>query len=199
LRVVVPEATLMVLWSSVEEINLTGTLALAASNCEAGRKPEPRTSSEKLDPGADCVTDPEDRTGNTFSTWTLSEEETTGFATVAAAIVTEWPGMIVEEGEYLPEADIRPIEALPPVIVLTDHTTPDAALYCALLPSLTWEGPVTVTAFTGVGIGADVDAGFGKLCGRVLLQPASRNTSKAGNLDLMICEGERWDWLTSSP
>ena len=181
----------MVLWSSVEEINLAGTLVLAASNCEAGRKPEPCTSSEKLEPGTDCVTDPEDRIGNTFSTWTLSEEVTIGFAAVVAAIVTDLPGTIVEDGEYRPEADIRPIEALPPVMVLTDHTTPDAALYCALPPSLTWEGPVTVTTFTGVGVGADVDVDFCELCGRVLLQPASRNTSKAGNLDLMIV------WRTS--
>lgn len=144
----------------MEEINLAGTLVLAASNCEAGRKPEPRTSSEKLEPGADCVTDPEDRIGNTFSTWTLSEEVTIGFAAVAAAIVTDLPGTNVEDGEYRPEADIRPIEALPPVMVLTDHTTPDAALYCALPPSLTWEGPVTATTFTGVGVGANVDVDF---------------------------------------
>jgi hypothetical protein len=109
-------------------------------------------------PGAACVTDPEDRTGNTFSTWTLSEEETTGFATVAAAIVTEWPGTIVEEGEYRPEGDIGPIEALPPGMVLTDHTTPGAALYCALPPSLTREGPVT--DITGTGVDVDADVGF---------------------------------------
>jgi hypothetical protein len=176
----------MVLWSSVEERNLAGTLAVATSNCEAGPKPEPRTSSKKLVPGDACVTDPEDRTGNTFSTWTLSEEETTGFATVAMAIVTECPGTIVGDGEYRPEAEIKPTAALPPVMVLTDQTTPDGAVYCALPPSLTWEGPVTVTTGTGVGVGADVAVGFLKLCGRVLLHPASRNTSKAGNLDLMI-------------
>src|ERR1700733_637709 len=117
----------MVLLSSVEERNVVGTLALAACNCDVGIKPEPRTSSEKLVPGAAWVTDPEDRIGNTFSTWTLSEEETIGFAAVAAAIVTDLPGTIVEDGEYRPEADMRPIEALPPVMVLTDHTTPDAA------------------------------------------------------------------------
>jgi hypothetical protein len=150
----------MVLWSSVEETNVVGTLAPAASNCEVGIKPEPRTSSEKVVPGAACVTDPEDRTGNTFSTLTLSEADATGFATVAAAIVTEWPGTIVEEGEYMPETDIRPIEALPPVTVLTDHTTADAALYCAVPPSVTWEGPVTDTTGTGAGVGIDVDAGF---------------------------------------
>jgi hypothetical protein len=54
-----------------------------------------------------------------------------------------------------------------------------------------------VTTATGTGVGADVDVEFLKLCGRVLLHPASRNTTKAGNLDLMIF-GERWDWLTSS-
>jgi hypothetical protein len=144
----------------VEEMNVTGTLAVATSNCEAGTKPEPRTSIEKLVPGTDCVTDPEDKTGSPFSTWTLSEEEAAGFATVAAAIVTEWPGTIVAEGEYTPEWDIRPIEALPPGIVLTDHTTPDAALNCALVPSLTWEGPVTDTTGTGDGTGAAVAAGF---------------------------------------
>jgi hypothetical protein len=180
----------MVLRSSVEERNLAGTLALATSNCEAGTKPEPRTSSEKLVPGADCVTDPEDRIGNTFSTWTLREEETIGFAAVAAAIVTELPGTIVKDGEYKPDWDIRPIDTLPPGMLLTDHTTPDVALYWAVPPSLTWEGPVTVTTGTGVGVGADVDVGF-LLCGRVLLQPASRNTSKAGNLDLMTV------WRTS--
>jgi hypothetical protein len=137
---------------------VVGTLAFAANNCEVGRKPEPRTSSKKLVPGAACVTDPEERTGNTFSTLTLSEEETTGFVAVAAAIVTEWPGMIAEEGEYRPEADIRPIEALPPVMALTDHTTPDAALYCALAPSLTSAGPVTDTTGSGVGVETDADA-----------------------------------------
>ena len=67
----------MLLLSSVEETNVVGTLPFATSNCEVGRKPEPRTSSEKVVPGAACVTDPEDRTGNTFSTLTLSEEEAT--------------------------------------------------------------------------------------------------------------------------
>jgi len=60
----------------------------------------------------------------------------------------------------MPEAEIRPIEALPPVMVLTDHMTPDAALYCPLPPSLTWDGPVTDTTGTGVGVGADGDDGF---------------------------------------
>jgi len=127
----------MLLLSSVEETNVVGTLPFATSNCELGRKPEPRTSSAKAVPGAACVTDPEDRTGNTFSTLTLSDEEPTGFATVAAAIVTESPGTIAKEGEYRPEADIRPIEALPPVMLLTDHKTPGAALYCVLAPNLT--------------------------------------------------------------
>ena len=66
--------------------------------------------------------------------------------------------MIAEEGEYRPEADIRPIEALPPVMALTDHTTPDAALYCALAPSLTSAGPVTDTTGSGVGVETDADA-----------------------------------------
>jgi len=43
-----------------------------------------------------------------------------------------------------------------------------------------------VTTGTGAGVGADVDVEFLELCGRVLLHPASRNTTKAGNLDLMI-------------
>jgi hypothetical protein len=111
-------------------------------------------------PGAACVTDPEDRTGNTFSTLTLSEEEAAGFATVAAAIVTERPGTIVKEGEYRPAADIRPVEAFPPVMLLTDHATPGAALYCVLAPNLTWAGPITGTTGAGVGAVTDAEADF---------------------------------------
>ena len=91
--------------------------------------------------------DPEAKTGSKFKTLTLSEAED---APAVAVIVTEWPAKMVEAGEYRPEADIGPVEPVPPAKPLTDQTAvaeapPTRALYCAVPPSLTWVGPVRDT------------------------------------------------------
>jgi hypothetical protein len=57
----------------------------------------------------------------------------------------------VEAGEYKPDADIEPVALVPFTKPLTDQTiagllTPlTTALYCAVAPNLTWDGPLRET------------------------------------------------------
>jgi hypothetical protein len=133
-----------------EEMKMVATLTPATCNCEAETKPEPCISSKKLVPGAVWVTEPEVKSGSGLSTLTLREAEDAGVDSVVALIVIEWPAQIVDAGEYRPAADIGPVELVPPVKPFTDHTTgvvtpPAEALYCAVLPSLTVDGPLRET------------------------------------------------------
>jgi hypothetical protein len=147
---VTPAGRLTVLCSSVEEMKLVAMFAPATSSCEAETKPEPRMSSKKLIRGAVWMIEPEAKIGSGLSTFTLSEAEDAGADSVVAVIVIEWPAQMVDAGEYLPAADIGPVELLPPAMPLTDHTTgvvapPSEALYCAVPPSLTLDGPARET------------------------------------------------------
>lgn len=97
------------------------------------------------------MTEPEVRVGSGLSTLTLSKPEDAGVDSVVAPILTEWPAGIVDAGEYTPSAEIRPVKLVPPATPSTDHTTetalsPTEALYRALPPSLTVDGPATETS-----------------------------------------------------
>ena len=97
-------------------------------------------------PGVVCVTEPEAKIGSGLRTLTVSDADNAGFDTVIAVTVTDWPAEIVDGGEYNPEAEIGPVEPVPPAKPLTDHrTAPNPLLrgvmYCAEAPSLTRLGP----------------------------------------------------------
>jgi hypothetical protein len=174
---IAPAGRLTVLCSSVEEMSLVAVFAPATSSCEAETKPEPRMSNKKLVPSAIWVTEPEAKIGSGLSTLTLSEAEDAGADSVVAVIVIEWPAQIVDAGEYLPAGDIGPVESLPPAMSLTDHTTgvvapPSEAVYCALPPSLTVDGPPRATC---IGVCACV----------TLLQIKRRNANVATKCRLM--------------
>jgi len=129
---------------------MVATLTPATCNCEAETKPEPCISSKKLVPGAVWVTEPEVKSGSGLSTLTLREAEDADVDSVVALIVIEWPAQIVDAGEYRPAADIGPVELVAPAKPFTDHTTgvvtpPAVALYCAVPPSLTADGPLRET------------------------------------------------------
>jgi hypothetical protein len=77
---------------------------------------------------------------------TASDADNAGFDTVNAVTETDCPAEIVDAGEYNPEAEIGPVEPVPPATPLTDHrTAPNSllsgVLYCAEAPSLTRVGP----------------------------------------------------------
>jgi hypothetical protein len=80
---------------------------------------------------------------------------------------------MVDAGEYIPEAEIGPVELVPPAKPSTDHATAElpapltSALYCAWPPSLTWDGPIMET---GAGV-----------CAQRPLQSASKAR------DMIVC------------
>jgi hypothetical protein len=93
------------------------------------------------------VIDTEERTGSTFKILMPKEAED---PLIVAVMVTEWPAKIVWAGEYKPVVDIGPVEPVPPVKPLADHTgvtgAPSTwALNCALPPSRTVDGPLIDT------------------------------------------------------
>jgi hypothetical protein len=97
------------------------------------------------------VRKPEEKTGSGLRTLTVIEANVAELVASDARIVTVWPAAKVAAGEKRPEEVMNPVDAAPPPAPFTaqlkaaEDEPAKTAVYCALPPSLTEDGPVTVT------------------------------------------------------
>jgi len=96
--------------------------------------------------------------GSGFRIASVAAPTTEGAATLAAVIVTVFGEGIVAGGVYSPVIEIVPVALDPPLMPFTCQVTEElgslvtVAVICAVEPSRTWAGPLTVTDGVALGV-----------------------------------------------
>jgi hypothetical protein len=144
--VVTPVATAgIVACNSVDDTNVVTTVVPVACNCAPVTNPVPITSSSPVVAPAFSVTVALVTVGSGFHTGSLVDALVVGNATVTAVIVTIPAAGIEVGGVYRPLVEIVPTVLDPPAIAFTCQVTAMFELNCAVDPSRTSAGPLTIT------------------------------------------------------